>query len=1035
MAASPPPQPRSTRSRPSLPPTILDDHQSNGSRDPDSPSASPSANALAHMYYTQSLDGLGKRDRRKKSMSESTAIKMDKESSLFPKEGGDIKPMKREADYPKSPLSKSDSKVKGNKLTPEVEEEDEGAEEDEEDYEEAEVTRCVCGITESDDMMISCDTCNVWQHGACVGIPTEEETPDEYFCEKCRPDLHVTLKKWMKSRGRGGIFLPPSASDLLRLKPPESTLPPNQSKRWTHDIAGLSPLEEDEDEQTPAHGARSGGRRSRAAKEGAKGKVAALIGKESSSSTSTSNGTEKPTVSHRRKSSVTTVSTPTAVAAATSTTATVLAHSTPAETSVDLTTSSHNKPLSKHSSGKPSSSNMTAHPSQSASGIPPTPSPMPPGSQVDPPTPHSASKGQAPISSSSSSHPSHHKRTPSNPSAVPRRSPSANSQSPPHGPSAKGEKGRRSSPKRRSTMNSRPDAEYEKAIRASLIESGLIPEEEDSVRSPSPTSSTRHRRSFPGEDDLSGGADEGGLVPGVGIGIKRPRQGSDDLTSSGGNGAGVRKGKKVKKENEQGLESASLDAMLSSSYPHSANSASENNHSIGPSGRTVTTKHPNQYTYRPKPTSSSNNPVGSLRFKGLSSNSTPGEPGYDDHLRRSPPIGSSAHWNEDWAAGGDVRGLNSVSSVAAEWDPSIPGPSSGPNDPLPPPAQQLAPPAPPSPASVAAAAAAALRNSTILAWGVPDHLSHLTHLLPSPAPQPLVIRSSLNPSGSGTATAVPSSAGNTSGARGKRTSGAAGLRGADGEREEAPSKIRWPGRRMTLGEMRKRARGVLDYVGRWPVDTTAAAAAAAVLSSSSNGGSSSSSSTSSPSITVATTLLVSEPTVTFDIATDPSTLPITSETTSPLALLGNIDPSIPTLSTTTNGSTESEVEPEPVRVKTRSEEIEELIRDLIAFEQRFGVTATAALKDSSMSSSSLMVGLGGQGAVGGGSGAGNNGGERRKTSSGGSKSRSASVISDKGREREKEKEGSGSVGSKTPGVEGDQGDGRELESTDAQQAV
>lgn len=27
-------------------------------------------------------------------------------------------------------------------------------------------------------MMIQCDRCNVWQHGACVGIPTEKETPD-----------------------------------------------------------------------------------------------------------------------------------------------------------------------------------------------------------------------------------------------------------------------------------------------------------------------------------------------------------------------------------------------------------------------------------------------------------------------------------------------------------------------------------------------------------------------------------------------------------------------------------------------------------------------------------------------------------------------------------------------------------------------------------------------------------------------------------------------------------------------------------------
>lgn len=37
---------------------------------------------------------------------------------------------------------------------------------------------------------VQCDICKVWQHGACVGIMTEESSPDEYFCEKCRKDLH-----------------------------------------------------------------------------------------------------------------------------------------------------------------------------------------------------------------------------------------------------------------------------------------------------------------------------------------------------------------------------------------------------------------------------------------------------------------------------------------------------------------------------------------------------------------------------------------------------------------------------------------------------------------------------------------------------------------------------------------------------------------------------------------------------------------------------------------------------------------------------
>ncbi|KUI54128.1 Putative histone deacetylase complex subunit cti6 [Cytospora mali] len=39
-------------------------------------------------------------------------------------------------------------------------------------------------------LFVQCDVCNVWQHGACVGIMSEESTPDEYFCEDCRKDLH-----------------------------------------------------------------------------------------------------------------------------------------------------------------------------------------------------------------------------------------------------------------------------------------------------------------------------------------------------------------------------------------------------------------------------------------------------------------------------------------------------------------------------------------------------------------------------------------------------------------------------------------------------------------------------------------------------------------------------------------------------------------------------------------------------------------------------------------------------------------------------
>ena len=94
-------------------------------------------------------------------------------------------------------------------------------EEEEEDGEEEEVTRCICGQTEypglpsptydllkqqakepgatytldsiTDDLgglFIQCDICKVWQHGGCVNILDEASTPEEYFCEQCRRDLH-----------------------------------------------------------------------------------------------------------------------------------------------------------------------------------------------------------------------------------------------------------------------------------------------------------------------------------------------------------------------------------------------------------------------------------------------------------------------------------------------------------------------------------------------------------------------------------------------------------------------------------------------------------------------------------------------------------------------------------------------------------------------------------------------------------------------------------------------------------------------------
>ncbi|KAK8075055.1 hypothetical protein PG997_009718 [Apiospora hydei] len=53
---------------------------------------------------------------------------------------------------------------------------------------------------------VQCDTCKVWEHGLCVGIVTEESSPDNYYCEQCRRDLH---KIYTASNGQKySIYLP-----------------------------------------------------------------------------------------------------------------------------------------------------------------------------------------------------------------------------------------------------------------------------------------------------------------------------------------------------------------------------------------------------------------------------------------------------------------------------------------------------------------------------------------------------------------------------------------------------------------------------------------------------------------------------------------------------------------------------------------------------------------------------------------------------------------------------------------------------------
>ena len=47
------------------------------------------------------------------------------------------------------------------------------------------ITRCPCGDNKDQEgFMIQCESCEIWQHGSCVGL-TEKTTPEQYYCELC----------------------------------------------------------------------------------------------------------------------------------------------------------------------------------------------------------------------------------------------------------------------------------------------------------------------------------------------------------------------------------------------------------------------------------------------------------------------------------------------------------------------------------------------------------------------------------------------------------------------------------------------------------------------------------------------------------------------------------------------------------------------------------------------------------------------------------------------------------------------------------
>ncbi|XP_042226418.1 uncharacterized protein LOC121869233 isoform X2 [Homarus americanus] len=61
----------------------------------------------------------------------------------------------------------------------------------------AEIINCGCGSTEEEGLMLQCDVCLCWQHGACYNIVGEDQVPDKYICSLCdHPRLERSSHKF-----------------------------------------------------------------------------------------------------------------------------------------------------------------------------------------------------------------------------------------------------------------------------------------------------------------------------------------------------------------------------------------------------------------------------------------------------------------------------------------------------------------------------------------------------------------------------------------------------------------------------------------------------------------------------------------------------------------------------------------------------------------------------------------------------------------------------------------------------------------------
>ncbi|KAG8886169.1 hypothetical protein FRB97_007207 [Tulasnella sp. 331] len=319
---------------------------------------------------------------------------------------------------------------------------------------------------------------------------------------------------------------------------------------------------------------------------------------------------------------------------------------------------------------------------------------------------------------------------------------------------------RHSLPKRRNTLNSR-EAAYEEALERGDIDAlnKITATQDEETAAANAAKRKRKRSGGTSAADDAARRKRSSPTPGsvtsdrpsaLDVDISRDiNDGTVSVTGSSKADTTVRRGKRTKKEKEASLDvdiDGVLFAMMHGLYMklmdliHLQDGASTVSASHG--GLAPPKKHANQYTYRGKPPANTVTPT-----KAPNANRNTGS--------AAPEAVSGAPSRKSGAGTG--------ASHKASQQPSA-----------------AAPPSPHQPISTP--------------WGLPDHLSHLSDLLPTPLQGPID---------------VPV--------------------GPKDTIQERGAKVKWPQKRTTIGEMRRRVRAMLDYSTKAQVDVTERAKRAASL--------------------------------------------------------------------------------------------------------------------------------------------------------------------------------------------------------------